>query len=60
MKIELTKKQVEILYKLVIQSNWNGQILDQAKELRDLLGREIEKELEKNKVGEKSKENKKT
>ena len=49
MKIELTEEQLEMLYKLVVQSNWNGQVLDQAKELRDLLGKEIEKELEKNK-----------
>lgn len=45
MKIELTEEQIKILYQLVVQFNWNGQQLEQALELKYLLGKKVEEVL---------------
>lgn len=48
MKIELTEEQIQILYKLIVQSNWNGQHLEIAKELKDKLGKAVEEIVKEN------------
>ena len=34
MKIELTKEQIQLIYNLIIQVNWNGQQIDNAYKLK--------------------------
>ena len=50
MKIELTETQLKLLYQLVVKSNWNGQQLEQALELKDLLGKKVEELIDANKI----------
>ena len=47
MKVDLTEEQIKILYQVVVQSNWNGQQLERALELKNLLGKKVEEILQK-------------
>ena len=53
MKIELTEKQIQLLYQLIIQVNWSGQQVEEAVELKRVFKKVIEKGLnEQDKPGE--------
>jgi len=43
MKIDLTKQQINILYQLVLNANWNGAQVEVAVELKKKLKESIDK-----------------
>ena len=44
MKIELTKQQVDIIYQMILRSNWSGEQVEFAVELK----KKFEEEMKKN------------